>query len=179
MPYKTENGYSRAFVYQRLRNYDDRMIDDLNGRNIPDTTVSFKLQGYGVSHRQQLSDDWALEAYLSGYTLADNGVGYTDMSVTTLNVSSSHQLGNASSLDIRGRCTQRDNENIRVVNFEEQDFGRSSNGCQVSAGYEQPFSIDNKRLRWRVEASRSWEDNSESLRSFQQWGVSIGVNYRW
>ena len=177
--FKTENSYSRVFVYQRQRDYDERQVDNLQGRNIPGTRLSLTLRGYGLSHRRDLSETWTVEAYLSGYDITDNGVGYTNQNVTNLNLTSKHRFDNSRSLDLMGRCSRRDNENIRFVDFETTEFGRLQTGCQFTAGYEQPIRQDNKRLRWRVEASRGWEDNTESLRSFDQWGLSFGVNYRW
>ncbi len=177
--FKTENSYSRAFIYQRQRDYDERMIDNLLGRNIAGTRLSLTLHGYGVSHRREMTDNWTLEAYLSGYKISDNGQGYSDMNATNLNLTSNHRFSNSRSLDFIGRCSVRNNENARFVDFEETEFGRERTGCQLTAGYEQPIRIENKRLRWRVEATRGWEDNSESLRSYEQWGISFGINYRW
>ncbi len=177
--FKTDNSYSRAFVYVRERNYRERMVDNLQGRNIPGTQLSLTLRGYGVSHRRELNENWTVEAYLSGYSVTDNGVGYTNMNATNLNVSSQHRLSNSRNLDFSGRCSRRNNENVRFVDFEETEFGRLRTGCQLNAGYEQPIVQENKRLRWRVEVSRGWENNSESLRSFEEWGISAGINYRW
>ena len=177
--FKTENSYSRAFVYQRQRDYDDRMIDNLQGRNIAGTSLSLTLHGYGVSHRREMTENWTLEAYLSGYRITDNGVGYSDMNATNLSITSNHRFNQSRSLDLIGRCSVRNNENARFVDFEETEFGRERSGCQLTAGYEQPIRNENKRLRWRVEATHGWEDNSEALRSFDQWGISFGVNYRW
>ncbi len=177
--FKTEKSYSRAFVYQRQRDYGERLIDDLQGRNIAGTRLSLTLRGYGLSHRRDLTENWTVEAYLSGYDITDNGEGYTNQNVINLNVTSQHRFSSSRSLDLAGRCSRRNNENIRFVDFETTEFGRLRTGCQFTAGYEQPIQQDNKRLRWRVEASRGFENNTETLRSFDQWGISFGVNYRW
>ena len=177
--YKTEGTYSRAYVYARERSYDNRMIDDINGRNISGSELQFSLNGFGLSHQRDITANWTVEAFLSGYSVQDNGVGYSNSDAISLNLSSEYQFGNSRSLDLEGTCMRRKNAFSRTPDSEDIDIGRQREGCELTTAYEQPVMSESKRLKLRVEINRSWEENTESIRSYDQWAVSVGFNYRW
>lgn len=177
--YKTESTYSRAYVYARERSYSERMIDDINGRNINGSQLQLSLNGFGVSHSRDVTDAWEVEAFLSGYDVRDNGVGYSNSEAISLSLTSRHKLGESRSLNFDSKCTRRTNDNARMPDSEDIDLGRLREGCRFNTAYEQPIFNQSKNLRLRLEAQRDWEQNTESARSYDQWAFSIGFNYSW
>ncbi|MFT4748777.1 MAG: hypothetical protein ACI9E4_000445 [Pseudohongiellaceae bacterium] len=177
--YRTENTYSRAYVFARERFYDNRMVDDINGRNIIGSELQFSLNGFGLSHQRDITENWTVGAFLSGYKVQDNGVGYSNSDAISTSLNSEYQFANSHSLDLDGKCTRRANAYARTLDSADIDIGRQREGCELITAYEQPVKSENDRLKLRVEIKGSWEENTESIRSYDQWAISVGFNYHW
>lgn len=179
--YKGKNGlYVRPFIYLRYRHYDQLMNDNSNGRNIKDSTVVYRMLGYGLVVTKPLTKQLSFRGYLNGYSGRDNGEGYRDLDYQKLELGLNYEFGAASTLALNSTCYSKDYliDSARPIEPETGDAGRERSGCFIEARYSQPFSLNNKEgLKWQVRAITGYENNSEDVLSYQRSTLSVGVQY--
>ncbi|BFM15415.1 hypothetical protein R50073_15980 [Maricurvus nonylphenolicus] len=180
--YKTGNGsYVRAFVYHKVRYYDELMNDNLDGRNIEGDEVELTMQGYGILYKRNISKRLDIKVYLNGYFARDNADGYRDLNYQKLEFSGNYAFDHGGLLSWRTNLYSRDylEDSARPPESETGNSGRLREGVFSEVIYSYPLiNIDGNPLRWQLRATGEWEDNSDDYFTYDRQIMATGLHYQ-
>lgn len=179
--YKAESGlYVRGFIYHKVRYYDELLNDNLEGRNIDDSTVEYKMNGYGLLMKYPVTPKFDISVYASGYFARDNSYGYRDMNSRKLSVDCIWQLSDGAVLSWQANMYSRDylEDSARPPESETGNAGRLREGTFSEIKYSRPLSlVKDHTMRWHLRVTNQLEDNSDDYLSYERHLVGVGVNY--
>lgn len=178
--YKSSQGfYLRGFVYHRQRDYVELSNSGSNGRRIPDSVMSYTLDGYGLYMAKPLTDNLTVKSYFKGYFARDNAEGYRDLDFhqAELGLSYDHSYGR---LDLSGHCYSRDylQDNARAPLSPTGTRDRKLTGCYAELLNRSSFLLgDFPKLQWLVRLTTENEEHSDDILSYQRQRSALGLEY--
>lgn len=179
--YKTGSGsYVRAFVYHKVRYYDELMNDNLDGRNIDDHEVELTMQGYGLLYKRSISKQFDIQLYLNGYFGRDNADGYRDLNYQKLEFSGNYTFHSGAQLSWRTNVYSLDylEDSARPPESETGDSGRLRQGRFSEVKYSRPVPLNNDNsMYWSLWVINQWEDNSDDYFSYKRQLFGFGFSY--
>ncbi len=177
--YKSESGlYVRGFVYHKVRYYDDLLNDNLEGRNIDDSTVEYQMDGYGLLVKYPVTPKFDISVYASGYFARDNSQGYRDMDYQKLSMDFVWQLSHGAELSWQANMYSRDylEDSAQPPESETGNAGRLREGTYSEVKYSRPLSlVKDYGMRWHIRVINQWEDNSDDYLSYERHLVGVGI----
>jgi hypothetical protein len=180
--YKADSGlYVRGFVYRKVRYYDDLLNDNLDGRNIDDSTVEYQMDGYGVLVKYPVTPTFDVSVYASGYYARDNSQGYRDMDYQKLSMDCTWKLSHGAELSWQANMYSRDylEDSARPPESETGNAGRLREGTFSEVKYSRPLSlVKDHSMRWHIRVTNQWEDNSDDYLSYERHLVGMGMSYQ-
>jgi len=180
--YKTEDDfYARAFLFLRLRDYDDLQDDDENGKNIEGSYLDYEFTGFGLLLQKPISDKIQLKLYTNGYQARDKASGYRDLNYRKTELSLTYNVEDRQTLKLSGNCYCRDYlmNSARPPESETGDAGRKRDGCFAELSYTEPLDIWKKdKLSWQAKATTGHEKNSDDALNYYRSTFEIGLGYQ-